>query len=71
MLESHLALVDDPATGERWVQDAATGDWFVVDFERIRDMFVSGALVNMDPLERLLVSYLCAEPEFACAASAL
>jgi hypothetical protein len=66
VLSVHLALVDDPATGERWVQDAATGDWFVVDFERIRDLYTSGALVDRDPLERALVSYLCAQPEFAC-----
>lgn len=60
-----LTVVDDPVTGDRWVYDPETRDWYMVDWGRIAELHESGGLDSMPPLQQALVGYMCLASEFA------
>jgi hypothetical protein len=65
VLEGQLTVVDDPATGERWINDTATGEWYIVDFVRLNELRQEGRLDMLPPVEQALVGYMVTVSEFA------
>jgi hypothetical protein len=65
VLEGQLTVVDDPATGERWINDCETGEWYVLNIERLNQLHEEGRLNSLPPTQKALVGYMLTVSEFA------